>query len=40
MTTKPAKPLTGRKVLIIALAAFGVVIGANMSMLFFSLGIG
>jgi nitrogen fixation protein FixH len=33
MTTEP-KPLTGRKVLLIAVAAFGVVLAANLAMLF------
>ncbi|MDH3669251.1 MAG: FixH family protein [Paracoccaceae bacterium] len=32
------KPLTGRKVLLIALAAFGIVIGANLAMLFSATG--
>jgi len=38
MNAKTDKPLTGRKVLIIALAAFGLVIAANMTLLFSSLG--
>lgn len=38
MTRTTGKPLTGRKVLAIALAAFGVVIAANMALLFSSVG--
>jgi nitrogen fixation protein FixH len=33
MSTEP-KPLTGRKVLLIAVAAFGVILAANLAMLF------
>lgn len=32
------KPLTGRKVLVITLTAFGVVIGANLALLVFAVG--
>lgn len=38
MSKKAGKPLTGRKVLFIALAAFGLVIAANMALLFSSVG--
>ncbi len=38
MTVKTAKPLTGRKVLAITVAAFGVILAANMAMLFAALG--
>lgn len=34
MTTKDPRPLTGRKVFAITVAAFGVVIGANMALTF------
>jgi nitrogen fixation protein FixH len=37
MTTQP-KPLTGRKVLLIAVAAFAVIIAANLTMLFAATG--
>jgi nitrogen fixation protein FixH len=37
-TPLSSKPLTGRKVLLIALAAFGVVIAANMALLFSATG--
>ncbi len=36
--TDTGKPLTGRKVLLIAVAAFGLVIAANLTLLFTSLG--
>ncbi len=32
------KPLTGRKVLVIALSAFGVIIGANMALVYAAIG--
>ena len=37
MNTEP-KPLTGRKVLLIAVAAFGVIVAANLAMLFAATG--
>lgn len=38
VSTNTAKPLTGRKVLVISLSAFGVILGANMALVYAAIG--
>lgn len=37
-TTKSPKPLTGRKVLVISLSAFGVILAANLALVYAAIG--